>query len=128
MARRTSSGTFEDCCREEIDIKTFTLNYTRPSVLFSSHLETIYPALLRTVDLEYQRERISTPDGDFLDLDWVKQGSKKLVIISHGLEGNSHRAYMKGMASVFSKKRFRRPRVEFQGMQFRNESAPPFLP
>jgi predicted alpha/beta-fold hydrolase len=70
--------------------------------LFSRHLETIYPALLRTVDLEYQRERITTPDGDFLDLDWVRQGFKKLVIISHGLEGNSSRAYMKGMAKVFS--------------------------
>ena len=82
------------------------MNYTRPSVLFSRHLETIYPALLRTVDLEYQRERVSTPDGDFLDLDWIKQGSEKLVVISHGLEGNSHRAYMKGMARVFSKNGF----------------------
>jgi predicted alpha/beta-fold hydrolase len=82
------------------------LNYTRPSVLFSRHLETIYPALLRTVELEYQRERISTPDGDFLDLDWIRQGAEKLVVISHGLEGNSHRAYMKGMARIFSKNGF----------------------
>lgn len=69
--------------------------------LFSGHLETIYPAILRTVELAYERERILTPDQDFLDLDWLKQGSKKLVIISHGLEGNSGRAYMKGMARAF---------------------------
>jgi uncharacterized protein len=75
------------------------LIYTRPFFLFNAHLETIYPTLLRTVTLQpYQRERIHTPDHDFLDLDWLKQGSSSLVIISHGLEGNTQRAYMKGMA------------------------------
>lgn len=75
--------------------------YKRPLLLFTPHLETIYPALLRSVDAPpYQRERIDTPDADFLDLDWLQQGSKKLVIISHGLEGNSGRAYMRGMATA----------------------------
>lgn len=46
----------------------------------------------------YQRERIITPDDDFLDLDWLKQKSSKLIIISHGLEGNTQRSYIKGMA------------------------------
>jgi predicted alpha/beta-fold hydrolase len=46
----------------------------------------------------YQRERITTPDDDFLDLDWLKQKSNNLIIISHGLEGNTQRAYVKGMA------------------------------
>lgn len=78
------------------------MNYTRPSFLFSGHLETIYPALLRSVEINYQRERITTPDHDFLDLDWMIQGSQKLVIISHGLEGNSSRAYIKGMARACS--------------------------
>jgi predicted alpha/beta-fold hydrolase len=78
------------------------LNYKRPSLLFSGHLETIYPALLRNVSIVYQRERIATPDNDFLDLDWVYSGAKKLIIISHGLEGNSSRAYIKGMARAFS--------------------------
>lgn len=54
---------------------------------------------MRRVKLEpYQRERINTPDDDFLDLDWLNQNAKSLVIISHGLEGNTQRAYMKGMA------------------------------
>lgn len=71
------------------------------------HLQTIYPTLFRKVALrEYWRERIPTPDHDFLDLDWLKQGSKKLVIISHGLEGNTHRAYIKGMARAFYKNQF----------------------
>ncbi len=76
-------------------------SYQPPFFLFNAHLETIYPALLRRVTLQpYIRERISTPDHDFLDLDWLKQGASKLVIISHGLEGNSQRGYIKGMAKM----------------------------
>lgn len=78
------------------------MNYTPPFLLFNPHLETIYPALVRKVKLQpYTRERITTPDNDFLDLDWLKQGASKLVIISHGLEGNTQRAYIKGMARIF---------------------------
>lgn len=73
--------------------------YRRPALLFTAHLETIYPALARSIKaVHYQRERIQTPDNDFLDLDWLQQGSERLMIISHGLEGNTSRAYMKGMA------------------------------
>lgn len=73
--------------------------YTPPFFLFNAHLETIYPSLLRRVSMPaYQRERITTPDDDFLDLDWIKQGSSKLMIISHGLEGSSDRPYVRGMA------------------------------
>jgi uncharacterized protein len=76
--------------------------YSPPGFLFSPHLETIFPALLRKVEIPpYSRERITTPDDDFLDLDWLQQGSEKLVIISHGLEGNTQRPYIKGMAKAF---------------------------
>ncbi len=76
--------------------------YEAPSLFFNAHIETIWPALFRKIQLSpYQRERLTTPDDDFLDLDWLKQGSNKLVIISHGLEGNSERAYIKGMAKQF---------------------------
>jgi len=70
--------------------------------LFSKHIETIFPALLRKVkEIKYQPERISTPDEDFLDLNWVKNQSKRLVILCHGLEGNSNRSYILGMGSAF---------------------------
>ncbi len=79
------------------------MSYKRPPFLFSAHLETIYPSLLRRLkEIAYQRERIRTPDSDFLDLDWIRQGSDKLAIISHGLEGNSTRSYVKGMAHAMS--------------------------
>ncbi len=76
--------------------------YVRPKWLFNGHLETIYPAFLRKVSImKPVRERISTSDEDFLDLDWYRQGNRKLIIISHGLEGNSSRPYMLGMAKIF---------------------------
>ncbi|MFC5190387.1 YheT family hydrolase [Algoriphagus aquatilis] len=77
-------------------------SYKRPKWLFNGHLETIYPALFRQVTFKNpHRERIETPDGDFLDLDWYKGNHSRLVIISHGLEGNSSRPYMLGMAQKF---------------------------
>ena len=77
-------------------------NYKAPFYLFNRHLETIVPSTLRKVELPpYQRERLLTPDADFLDLDWLKEGREDLVIISHGLEGSSDRPYVKGMAKVF---------------------------
>jgi uncharacterized protein len=76
--------------------------YQRPKWLFNGHLETIYPALFRKVSVKKpESERIKTPDEDFLDLDWYRSGSRRLVIVSHGLEGNSTRPYMLGMAKSF---------------------------
>lgn len=78
------------------------MTYKPPFFLFTAHLETIFPSQFRKVNLPpYQRERIDTPDNDFIDLDWLKQDSKKLVIISHGLEGDTTRPYIKGMAKAF---------------------------
>lgn len=76
--------------------------YSPPLFLFNRHLETIYPSLLRKVNFHQpERERITTPDDDFLDVDRYRQGSRKCVVISHGLEGNSSRAYVTGMARAF---------------------------
>lgn len=74
-----------------------------PFYLWNGHLETIVPSIFRKIEgVAYQRDRIWTPDKDFLDLDWSKVGSKKLLIISHGLEGNSERHYAKGLAKLFN--------------------------
>jgi predicted alpha/beta-fold hydrolase len=77
-------------------------SYTSPIWLYNGHLQTIIPSLFRKVrGVPFKRERIATIDDDFLDLDWLKSGNEKLVIISHGLEGDSQRPYVKGMAKVF---------------------------
>jgi predicted alpha/beta-fold hydrolase len=80
-----------------------THDYTPPVWLFNKHLETIYPALCRKVKLSQTPENVTlkTSDDDFLDLDYYRSDSDKLVIISHGLEGSSQRPYVLGMASAF---------------------------
>ena len=78
-------------------------HYNPPLVFRNGHLQTIYPALCRKVkDVVYQRQRIPTADGDFLDLDWSRVGSRRLALISHGLEGNSHRPYVLGMVRALN--------------------------
>ncbi len=74
-----------------------------PRYLFNGHLQTIVPSALRKVrGLVYERERLELADGDFLDLDWVDRKSRRLVIITHGLEGNSSKAYVQGTAKLFA--------------------------
>ncbi|MTB49833.1 YheT family hydrolase [Lewinella sp. W8] len=71
---------------------------------FRAHYQTIVPNVFRSVPVTYRRERIDTPDGDFLDLDWLDQAaetSRKLVILSHGLEGDSSRVYVASAARYF---------------------------
>ena len=57
------------------------------------HAQTIYPYLfLRPAPLQYRRERIETPDGDFVDFDWL-DGEGPVVVLFHGLEGSSRSHY-----------------------------------
>ena len=64
------------------------------------HLQTILPALYRRVEVPYERQRITLPDGDFLDLDWLQHSAtpREVIVLSHGLEGDSRRPYLAGMA------------------------------
>lgn len=74
-----------------------------PFYQYNGHLQTVLPALIRRIrGLKYERERLTLSDGDFVDLDWIDQGAKELVILVHGLEGNTERHYVKGMAQQFA--------------------------
>lgn len=84
-------------------ISNSTYKYT-PFYQFNGHLQTILPSTFRKIDLTYERERLELTDGDFLDLDWIDRNSKKLAILSHGLEGDSQRTYIRGMARLFKEK------------------------
>lgn len=74
-----------------------------PAYLRNGHLQTVVPSMFRKVKgVDYERERLELPDGDFLDLDWLDRHSSKLLILTHGLEGDSHRHYIKGTAKLFA--------------------------
>jgi uncharacterized protein len=78
--------------------------YKAPFLLNNGHVQTILPSFMRRLDDSFfSRERIDTDDDDFLDVDWAKTGSDKIAILSHGLEGNSRRHYMIGMAAMLNR-------------------------
>lgn len=78
-------------------------DYLPPNLLLrNGHLNTIASALMRpNPPLPYQRERITTPDHDFLDLDWLKGQNDQLLIGFHGLEGSTDRPYLQGLFRHF---------------------------
>ena len=64
------------------------------------HLQTLWGPLLRRFRRPpLRRERVDTPDGDFLDLDWLaaSPAGAPLVLILHGLEGSSRSHYVSGL-------------------------------
>lgn len=93
--------------------------YSPPLIFRNYHLSTIYASMLRKVpSVNQMRERLELEDGDFLDLDWTLAGegqSKSLVIILHGLEGNSQRPYVKGMVHKFKQNEIDAVAVNFRG-------------
>ncbi|WP_353962137.1 MULTISPECIES: YheT family hydrolase [Marinobacter] len=73
--------------------------YRPPAWLRSGHVQSVWPALFRKVHLQDPvAEVLATDDKDELHLDWYRQGSGRLAVISHGLEGHSRRPYVRGLA------------------------------
>ncbi|MBU1237730.1 MAG: hydrolase [Gammaproteobacteria bacterium] len=68
--------------------------YRAPKWLPGGHAQTIYPLLIKPAPPGYRRERCDTPDGDFIDLDWIDASADSpLVVLFHGLEGGSASHY-----------------------------------
>jgi predicted alpha/beta-fold hydrolase len=68
--------------------------YRAPKWLPGGHAQTLYPLLIKSHPPAYRRERWETPDGDFIDLDWIDAtGETPLVVLFHGLEGSSASHY-----------------------------------
>jgi uncharacterized protein len=80
--------------------------------VWGGHAQTIWPALFSKyfegAAPGYRRERWSTPDGDFIDVDWLAvpmgtevpqaHGERPLLVLFHGLEGNASSHYAKAFA------------------------------
>ncbi|HUF76731.1 MAG TPA: alpha/beta fold hydrolase [Longimicrobiales bacterium] len=62
------------------------------------HTQTLAARVLRPADSRaLHRERMTTPDDDFLDLDWGTDPGpgSPIVLVIHGLEGSARRRYMR---------------------------------
>jgi uncharacterized protein len=68
--------------------------YQAPAWLPGGHAQTIYAYCLPRAPVTFKRERVATPDGDFVDFDWLEGDSEKpIFVLFHGLEGSSRSHY-----------------------------------
>lgn len=82
-------------------MSTFELAPFVPSKwLPGGHTQTVFGRMMRRkFGIIFQRRRLETPDGDFIDLDfpevagYLLPDNAPIVLLLHGLEGNARRSY-----------------------------------
>lgn len=99
--------------------------YTAPWWLPGGHAQTVYAVLAAPRPrVAYRRSRWDTPDGDFIDLDWIEHdsgsgiqdsGQTPLVVLFHGLEGSSRSHYALALMAAVREKGWRGVVVHFRG-------------
>ncbi len=93
-------------------------SYRAPHLFKNGYFSTVYSGLVRRVPgVQQQRERLTLADGDFIDLDWMRASkpSRTLIVLLHGLEGDSKRPYMLGSAKLFNQNGIDAVGVNFRG-------------
>lgn len=79
--------------------------YRAPWWLPGGHAQTVFPLARKRALPAYRRERWDTPDGDFIELDWVEAAradhgageAPPLLVLFHGLEGSSRSHYARSL-------------------------------
>ena len=69
-------------------------SYVAPAWLPGGQAQTLWPLLIKPRPLPLRRERWTTPDDDFIDVDHLDgPPDAPLLALFHGLEGSSHSHY-----------------------------------
>lgn len=86
-----------------------TIEFTPAWWLRGPNLQTLWGKFFRRkANVETHLERLSTPDGDFLDLHHLPgRSGKPLLVLLHGLEGSIHSHYIQGLLSEASRRHWR---------------------
>lgn len=82
------------------------------------HSQTLFARALRPDGgPPYTRERIETPDGDFLDVDWTPDpgDDAPIVLVLHGLEGSAQRKYVRNVCRALAVRGVRGVAMNFRG-------------
>ncbi len=68
--------------------------YRAPAWLPGGHAQTIWPLLIKPKPIKLRRERWTTPDGDFIDVDHLDApAGAPVLVLFHGLEGSARSHY-----------------------------------
>jgi predicted alpha/beta-fold hydrolase len=67
------------------------------------HVQTLVASIPTSPKVRYVRETIPIPGRDFIDIDWKRGGSQRLVIVAHGLEGSSQSPYLRRLVRIFAR-------------------------
>lgn len=75
--------------------------------LGNRHVQTLAASLLgRLRPIKYNRQTLTLPDEDFVDLDWLNKplpsSDNPILVIFHGLEGSSYSHYVRELARFAS--------------------------
>lgn len=94
-------------------------DYRPPWWLRGRHLQSLWgPLRRRPRRPAFRRERWDTPDGDFLDLDWLAaspaRAGSPCVVVLHGLEGSSESHYVLGLMGLVEEAGWRGVVVHFR--------------
>ena len=80
------------------------------------HLQTLWQPLFRGKPRPaVERESLETPDGDFIDLDWLGPEEKPIVVLLHGLSGSSRSPYIRGLQQRLATVGWRTLAMNFRG-------------
>ncbi len=83
------------------------LDYNPSGIFKNGHINSMFPYFFRKAfDSNFERQRLTTPDQDFLDIDLIINNNEKAVFLFHGLEGSTGSQYIQASASLFSKNGF----------------------
>jgi predicted alpha/beta-fold hydrolase len=94
--------------------------YAAPAWLPGGDLQTLYAVWLgRALRKPFSRERWTTPDGDFIDVDWDQAAQAAtctpLLVMFHGLEGGSRSHYASAFAGAARRLGWRFAVAHFRG-------------
>lgn len=101
-------------------------DYNPPWIFKNGHFSTIYSAKFRpSINLTQERERITLPDNDFIDVDWSysKSSKNRVAILLHGLEGNAQRTYIKSAGLQLTNANWDVAAVNYRGCSGENNLA-----
>jgi predicted alpha/beta-fold hydrolase len=89
------------------------------------HLQTIWGPLFRRPRVAFRRERFTTRDGDFVDLDRIDgPAAAPILLLLHGLEGSSRSHYVGGMARLAQARGWRVVVLNFRGCSGEQNALP----